>query len=422
MTLVGHLVFRLRLALVAAALAAQAATGAFAHGERAQEPYLRTRTIQFYDVHFSAAKLAVNDALNITGKFRLMTDWPDAVAPPDVAFLATGNPGPVVSRLESYVDGVAARQSLNKLQLGRDYEFRIVLKGRLPGTYHIHPMVSIKGAGPLVGPGEWIEITGSAADFTYPMKTIAGVSIDNLETFGLGHALTWYAVWVGLAAFWLLYWIVRPLLLPRWLALQKGREDVLISMRDVGVGLALGVVVIGLTFGGYALTMSAYPYNVPLQSGTMKVPPLPEAASDIGIKVLDAQYDVPGRAMRVTAEVTNRGKDPVTLGEFTTANLRFVNQQLPPAVANVDASYPKELVARSGLRISDPAPIAPGETRQLKFEAADALWELERLTSFLTDVESRFGGLLFFFTPDGRREIVEVSGPIIPVFTKLAAK
>ena len=64
-----------------------------------------------------------------------------------------------------------------------------------------------------------------------------GVEIDNLEFYGISRALKWYGVWLALAAFWLLFWLVRPLLLPRWMALQKGREDVLISTRDITVGV-----------------------------------------------------------------------------------------------------------------------------------------------------------------------------------------
>jgi len=41
------------------------------------------------------------------------------------------------------------------------------------------------------------------------------------------------------------------------------------------------------------------------------------------------------------------------------------------------------------------------------------------LVSFLTDVDSKFGGLLFFYTPKGERNIVEMGGPIVPVFTEL---
>jgi methane/ammonia monooxygenase subunit B len=55
----------------------------------------------------------------------------------------------------------------------------------------------------------------------------------------------------------------------------------------------------------------------------------------------------------------------------------------------------------------------------VRIAATDAAWELERLTSFLTDVDSKFGALLFLFDAQGRRQMVEVSGPIVPVFTDL---
>jgi methane/ammonia monooxygenase subunit B len=52
-------------------------------------------------------------------------------------------------------------------------------------------------------------------------------------------------------------------------------------------------------------------------------------------------------------------------------------------------------------------------------EASDVLWELERLVSFLTDVDSKFGGLLFFSAPNGQRQISEIGGPILPTFIQL---
>jgi methane/ammonia monooxygenase subunit B len=66
--------------------------------------------------------------------------------------------------------------------------------------------------------------------------------------------------------------------------------------------------------------------------------------------------------------------------------------------------------------LSDDTDIKPGETRRLRIEATDAAWEIERLTSFLTDVDSKIGGLLFFFDTQGNRYITEVGGPILPVF------
>jgi methane/ammonia monooxygenase subunit B len=51
-------------------------------------------------------------------------------------------------------------------------------------------------------------------------------------------------------------------------------------------------------------------------------------------------------------------------------------------------------------------------------DATDAAWELERLVSFLSNVDSRTGGLIFFFDSKGNRYISEVYGPILPVFKK----
>ena len=400
-------------------LAGVATESAWAHGERSQEPYLRTRTVQYYDVHYDKKTVKVNEEFTLIGKFRLMEDWPDAVSLPDTVFLSAYAPGPMITRVESYLNGMPARQSFSKLELGRDYEFKLVMKGRIPGRHHIHPLLSVKGSGPLVGPGQWIEVTGTKGDFVQKVTTMNGAEIENLEYYGISRALKWYGVWLALAAFWLLFWLVRPLLLPRWIALNKGREDVLITNRDITVGVILGVVVVAISFGGYIYAKHEYPYVVPLQAGTNKVDPLPKSKGDVEVKVLKANYDVPGRAMHVVARMTNHGSEPVTILEFATANLRFVNQQAPGADKAVSADYPRDLVARGGLGLSDQKPLMPGETRDIKMEASDALWEVERLVSFLTDVDSKFGGLLFFVDKSGNRSLSEIGGPILPTFTAL---
>jgi methane/ammonia monooxygenase subunit B len=404
---------------IAAILFIASVSDVWAHGERAQEPYLRTRTVQFYDVLFSKTDVKVNERFEITGRFRLMEDWPDAVTLPEVVFVSSVSPGPTIARVETFLNDEPARQSFGKLELGRDYSFRMVLMARTPGRSHIHPSISVKGSGPLVGPGQWINISGNAADFAFPVKTMTGESIADLQTFGLSNAIGWHLTWVIVAAAWLLFWLVRPLLLPRWLVLQKGREDLLVSLKDTGVGLAVAVVVIGLVFGGYVMASERYPYNVPLQSGLNKVAPLPRGPANAEVKVLSATYDVPGRSMRLTTRITNKSTEPLSIGELATANIRFINFGVAAAALNVDPTYPKDLVARTGLKISDPSPIAPGETREVRIEATDAVWELERLVSFLTDVDSKFGGLLFLYTPKGERNIVEMGGPIVPVFTDL---
>ncbi|PPQ14298.1 methane monooxygenase/ammonia monooxygenase subunit B [Bradyrhizobium sp. AC87j1] len=394
-------------------------SSAAAHGERAQEPYLRTRTVQFYDVYFSKTDVKVNERFELTGKFRLMEDWPDAVTPPDIVFVSSVSPGPTIARVETYLNGEPARQSFAKLELGRDYDFRMVLEGRTPGSSHIHPSISIKGSGPLVGPGQWINISGDAHSFAFPIKTMTGLQIDDLQTFGLTNAIGWHVAWLAVAAAWLLFWLVRPLFLPRWLVLQKGREDLLVSLRDTGVGIIVAAIVLVMVFGGYVRANQEYPYNVPLQSGLNKVAPRPASPADAEVKVISATYEVPGRSMRLATRITNKGSEPLSIGELTTANIRFLNQGLPAAVANVDPTYPRDLVARTGLELSSDTPINPGETREVLVEATDAVWELERLVSFLTDVDSKFGGLLLLYTPNGKRVIAEMRGPIVPVFTEL---
>lgn len=387
----------------------------YAHGERAQEPYLRTRTAHWYDVKWSTEKVGVNEDITVTGKFRLFSDWPDAVDRPDTVFVSNATPGPVFARIESYLNGVPARQSFRNLEIGRDYEYKMVLRGRVPGTHHVHPMIAVKGSGPLVGPGKWVEITGNYADFKMPMTAISGEKIDDLQTWGVKNAYSWQVIWLLIAVVWLLWWLVRPLLIPRYLALQKGREDLLTTSLDLKAAVVLLVGVIVLAFASYNWARAQWPKSVPLQTGTMKTPPLPKEEV-VTVAFDKARYDVPGRSMRIDMKVTNISDKPLRLGEFLTASLRFVNKNLPAAAASVDAQYPRELVARNGLVTNDDSAIAPGETKHIKIDATDAAWEIERLTSFLTDVDSRVGGLLFFYDDAGKRYIGEVGGPIVPEF------
>jgi methane/ammonia monooxygenase subunit B len=389
---------------------------AFGHGERAQEPYLRTRTTHWYDVTWSTTKLAINDEITVTGKFRLFGEWPDAVDLPETVFVSNATPGPVLARVESYLNGVPARQSVRNLEIGRDYEYKMVLKARVPGRYHVHPMIAVKGSGPLVGPGKWVDITGEMKDFVFPVTTISGEKIDNLEHWGVRSAFSWHLLWLAIAAAWIIWWIRRPLLIPRYAALKKEREDLLTTDLDLKVAIGLLVVTVVLAFGSYSWARSKYPHTVPLQAGTSYTPPLPYQQPPVKVQFKQARYDVPGRSMRMELSITNDGDKPLRLGEFATASIRFVNMNLPVAEANVARDYPAELVARNGLTISDDSEIRPGESKAVRIEATDAAWEIERLTSFLTDVDSKVGGLLFLFDREGSRYIAEVGGPILPVF------
>lgn len=386
---------------------------AAAHGERSQEPFLRMRSIQWYDMKWQPKVTKVNDIATMTGKFHLAEDWPRAVGKPGRAFFNVGSPSPVFVRLSTKLNGHPTFIS-GPLEIGRDYEFEVRLKARIPGRHHMHAMVNVKDAGPIAGPASWMNISGSWDDFTNPITTLTGKNID-LETFNFSNGIFWHLVWLGLGCFWIGYFVAKPMFLPRSRVLLAYGDELLTSPTDRKVGLIVAILTCAIVWGGYRYTETVHPYTVPIQAGESKVEPLPIAPNPVAIKVTHANYDVPGRALRVTMEITNNGDSPVSIGEFTTAGVRFVNKL---GQTHLDPDYPRELVA-TGLSMDDDRAVQPGETREVKMEAKDALWEVQRLMALLGDPESRFGGLLMTWDESGTRYINSIAGAVIPVFTKL---
>ncbi|MDO8895553.1 methane monooxygenase/ammonia monooxygenase subunit B [Nitrosomonas sp.] len=386
---------------------------AAAHGERSQEPFLRMRSIQWYDLRWQPKVTKVNDIATMTGKFHLAEDWPRAVGKPTRAFFNVGSPSPVFVRLSTTLNGEPTFIS-GPLEIGRDYEFAVKLKARIPGRHHMHAMVNIKDAGPIAGPASWMNISGSWDDFTMPITTLTGKTID-LETFNLSNGLFWHALWLSLGCIWIGYFVAKPMFLPRSRVLLAYGDELLTSPTDRKFGLVFAILTCAIVWGGYRYTESVHPYTIPIQAGESKVAPMPIAPNPVAIKVTHANYDVPGRALRVTMEITNNGDTAVNIGEFTTAGVRFVNKL---GQQHLDPDYPRELVA-TGLTMDDDKGIQPGETREVNMEAKDALWEVQRLMALLGDPESRFGGLLMTWDQEGNRYINSIAGAVIPVFTKL---
>jgi len=386
---------------------------AAAHGERSQEPFLRMRSIQWYDLRWQPKVTKVNDIATMTGKFHLAEDWPRAVGKPTRAFFNVGSPSPVFVRLSTTLNGEPTFIS-GPLEIGRDYEFAVKLKARIPGRHHMHAMVNIKDAGPIAGPASWMNISGSWDDFTNPITTLTGKTID-LETFNFGNGLFWHALWLSLGCIWIGYFVAKPMFLPRSRVLLAYGDELLTSPTDRKFGLVFAILTCAIVWGGYRYTESVHPYTIPIQAGESKVAPMPIAPNPVAIKVTHANYDVPGRALRVTMEITNNGDTAVNIGEFTTAGVRFVNKL---GQQHLDPDYPRELVA-TGLTMDDDKGIQPGETREVNMEAKDALWEVQRLMALLGDPESRFGGLLMTWDQEGNRYINSIAGAVIPVFTKL---
>lgn len=384
-----------------------------AHGEKALEPFIRMRTIQWYDVQWDKQKFNVNEEVSVSGKFHVAEDWPVSVPKPEAAFLNISTPGPVLIRTERYLNGKPFMNSV-ALQPGGDYNFKIVLKGRLPGRYHIHPFFNLKDAGQVMGPGVWLEITGNAADFSNEIKTINGELID-METYGLGNGIFWHLFWGLLATAWLLWWVRRPLFINRYRMLQAGLEDELVTPNDrlIAKGILVGVPLLVLAIN--AMTISQYPNTIPLQASLDQILPLSAQvnAGVVDVETLKAEYRVSERAMIFTIKVNNHSENPLQIGEFSTANVHFINKNLQAAYQGDTTS----LTALEGLTLDNIAPIQPGEQRLMTITASDAFWETEKLDGLIRDADSRIGGLLFLYdSVIGVRYISSITAAVIPKF------
>ena len=384
---------------------------ASAHGEKSQAAFMRMRTIHWFDLNWSKDTVAVNDTMTISGKFHVFAGWPETVDKPEISFLNIGIPGPVFIRQGSWIGGQLVPRSVT-LELGETYEFKVLLKARRPGDWHVHTMMNVKGGGPIIGPGKWVTVTGSMGSFVNPVTTLLGDTI-NLETYNLSNTYFWHAFWYALGLAWLAYWARKPIFVPRHLAVEAGKADSLITALDKKVAMGFAAGTMAIVAFGMSSTNAAYPVTTPLQAGLLRgMKPIELPAKTVNVKVEDATYRVPGRAMQMTLTITNNGDSAVRLGEFNTAGVRFLDSKV-----HVDETgYPDDLLAEEGLTVSDNSPIAPGTSRTVQVTASDAAWEVYRLADLIYDPDSRFAGLLFFFDEAGNRQMVMVDAPLIPSF------
>lgn len=401
----------LGLAAAIAATTLPAATPASAHGERSQQAFLRMRTLNWYDVKWSKTEVNINEDMELTGKVHVFSGWPQAVAKPEQAFLNVGEPGPVFVRKASYVSGIPTPRTFS-LEIGQDYEYKIVLRARRQGRYHVHVQINVKDGGPIVGPGQWISIKGDMANFTNPVTLLDGSTVD-LETLGIKWTMTYHFLWMAAAAFWVIYWFMQKGIIARGWQVAAGKANDIITPADKrfsGLWLA-GSMLALLIF--YAHANNEFPRTLPMQAGLLTgIDPMHEGPVTVISNYGGGSYKVPGRELTIKLKITNNGTEPLKIGEFTTAGLRFLN----PDVFTTRPEFPEYLLADRGLSVNDPTPIAPGETKDVVVTVQDARFDIERLSDLAYDTDSQFGGLLFLFSPTGKRVKLEIGGPVIPRF------
>lgn len=387
-----------------------------AHGERAQLASMRMRTVHWFDTQVTPLQAKVGDTVTLTGKFIPSVYWPETL--PSIAamaFLNVGVPGPTFLRVHSEVNGVPMMRS-TAFPLGKVYEYKVVMRARIPGRYHVHPLINVENAGSLIGKGTWLEIDKADTDapFVNNATVLTGETVD-LETYGLGGVIGWHLVWIAMGIAWLLFWLIRKeLFIPRFMrirAMGADRANELLTKKDFVVSAMFFTLTLTIILTGYLWAEWKYPLTIPLQTGKVGVLGLDVPDGNLKIEVDSASYKLDGRSLTMHAKMTNNAERPLRIDEFITANIRFIN----PKVAEGKIVEGEEMVARNGLTVSVDV-INPGETKDVVIVASDTLWEQYRMTGLIQDPDSRFAGLLFYGDDQGKRYYQEVGGSILPSY------
>jgi methane/ammonia monooxygenase subunit B len=396
-------------ALVAGALLVASAPAAAAHGERAQEAFLRMRTVAWIDTTWSKTTVRQGETFTISGTVKILDAWPTNLAKgnPNTGYLGIVAPGPVVLLKERTINGVSAPSRID-VQKGRIYEYSMVVAGRRVGRWHIHPSFSVKGAGTLLGPGEWITVEENPDGFSNPV-TLEGGGTINLENYQLPYTWIWLVLTFLIGMGWMIYWTVPKRTVTNLAVTSQiplntdGMQYGLITKKDHRNmnWFLLGTIL--LLVAGWIYQAAAFPTKMPQQIFQF-APPDPAIASapvfaTVGLG--QAAYDDGTQTMTIEVPVTNTGETPMDLTQFTTTTLKFTTGTTDgPGVMTVTPS----------------ATVDPGSSAAtLTLTMKDPAWEAENLVP-IGESQLLVTGVLVFETADGQKNYTELEANLKPRF------
>jgi methane/ammonia monooxygenase subunit B len=396
-------------ALVAGALLVASAPAAAAHGERAQEAFLRMRTVAWIDTTFSKTTVRQGETFTITGTAKILDAWPTNLAKgnPNTGYIGIVAPGPVVLLKERTINGVSAPSRID-VQKGRIYEYSMTVAGRRVGKWHVHPSFSVKGAGTLLGPGQTITVEENPDGFSNPV-TLEGGGTINLENYQLPFTWIWLVLTFLIGMGWMIYWTVPKRTVTNLAVTSQiplntdGMDYGLITKKDHRNmnWFALGTTL--LLLAGWIYQAAAFPTKMPQQIFQF-APPDPAVASapvfaTVGLG--QAAYDAGTETMTIEVPVTNTGQTPMDLSQFTTTTLKFTTGTAEgPGVMTVAPS----------------ATIAPGSSpTNLTLTMKDPAWEAENLVP-IGESQLLVTGVLVFETADGLKNYAELEANLKPLF------
>jgi len=387
------------------------APGAYAHGEAADEPFLKDLTVAFYDVHVAPTSITVGQPVTITGTLKVLETWPYTLDPPETAYITPVVPGPVFVLTDRTVNGEATPGSIF-VERGGIYQFSMVLEGRRPGQWHVHPGIAIQGTGTLIGPGQWVTVEPAATPFKLDVALLNGATI-NLEHYGGKFVWWWSFAGFLIGVVWMLYWTVPKRTVTRLavtaqLPVNDDAPDIgLITPRDhMWMDLLAGLTVLMLIVG-WVYMAAKFPVRLPQQ--TVRFAPEPISSGDhlAQVKPLGATYDDQSDTLLINVEVKNTSASPLTLKQYVMAMTAFVNG----GKDEQEKAGPADFVGE--LKVDPDGPIAPGESKKLKLTMRNHIFDEERLIP-LHDPQQAIGGLLRFENSQGKQELVTVKSVLVP--------
>jgi methane/ammonia monooxygenase subunit B len=412
---------RIVLALVVGVpLVVASAPAASAHGERAQEAFLRMRTVGWVNVAFDGGTVQVGESgvdeiflkqgeeITVSGIAKLLEAWPATLSKgePTTGFVGMIGPGPVVIVRERTVNGASAPHRI-EVAKGKVYEFSMTVAGRRPGRWHIHPSFSVSGSGTLLGPGQWVNVEETAG-YTNPIQLLGeGGTIDaptgeiiNLENYQLSFVWIWSTLTFIIGVAWMLYWT----LLKRTVQNLAVTSQIPLNTDGMNVGLITKadhrnmnwflLVTGALVLGGFIYQQVQWPDKLPQQVINFAPPDVTVEPTAIAIGTGSA-YDSGSDTMTLSAEVTNNGTSSLQLSQFTTSTLTFATSPV---------------LEQGTLTVDSGGEIAAGATSTVAISMTDVRWEEDSLVPS-TESQLEIVGLLVFDAA-GDTQFVEVHAPL----------
>ena len=403
--------------MVGLALLMASAPAAYAHGERAQEAFLKMRTVGWVNVQFSGGTVKQGESgedeifikqgeeISVTGITTLLNAWPGTLAggDPRTGYINLIAPGPVVTLRERTINGVSAPDRI-EVEKGGIYQFEMTIAGRQPGRWHVHPSFSVKGAGTLLGPGQWINIE-KVDGYTNPV-TLASGEVINLENYGLGFVWIFSLLTFIIGVGWMLHWTllhrtVQNLAVTLQIPLNTdGMQYGLITKKDHRISNWFLLVTAVLVGAYFAYQAAAFPDKIPQQVIEFAPPVLAQPETIPEAVGIEASFDASSTTVTLQAEVTNNGTSTVELAQFTSSTLTWVN----PDVGQAE-------LAQGTMTVEPSGSISAGQTATLTLILPDERWVLDQLIP-TAESQLEIVGLLVF--DDGT--FVEVHAPLTTEF------